>query len=877
MPVPQSAWKDTKPPPKDEPAGLQLKVDAEFEECLEFSWQLEDHVAKNLKNSVVEMVIDRSRGASNVPPADAMVKKVDMGRDTHASLKNMPEGRSFFIAVAGILYDNTKVRSKWVHAATLDPKKRDQSLGNLDPMGRPRLACKTCPCASYVALKWTQFVPADKLKCRRCGCRCDDHAAVEITDILRAREEKFREIYDKQKHKLTFLPNDALDWDDRECALWFSTNGDFHPRTTVGEFQALPPESNKGPGGPYGLNGKKGRVSVVTPTTETRHKFHETLWQCFSVQAWPDKELVVVETYHNRASEFFQTLAKKDSRVVYIKFKRPRDEDWSIGTKRNIGAHVASGEFIANFDDDDLYAPSYLTTMIGQIEMRKSQAITLSSWFVFNNQTNKWGYCDAVAWGLAQGMDSTSREVRSWAYGYGFSYVNRRRASLEVPYDDVNMGEDFSFVTRLQMSKTESCVQLYHDDFGICLHLQHGQNTSETFPIHEVSAEDAADLDIAELASVVPLVGNNLKHLQRGARGRREVCAYTPAGTFYIKCDHSTTVEKFLDGLKVDMGTDACDMKVHRVPPVGRVTDDERVDIAAKVLGVVPLMEKIEKQKGELAADKKVRRRELMLKRVKAAMRAKERIPLRTSELWLARPDEGAEAEAPSQAIIGIADTVEISDTDDRPFTVEVTCQSSDVKNYLTTSRTLQVMLPEGSSVGDLRSVIGKDMPPTSKVLSKDRYLQDADPVPQQVTISEFKGRRTLYCRFSQSQCGTVLRMLKVFAKQPAIKQKLSTFKAEAKGQKDEERTYRIRLSQLLMAEAYPGIFRYYNMPCDGVDAAKMILSGLDLIDTDLSLIELSCQVEHLLGNASAALSQWNKVQERRKSLGLPPWEPSDE
>lgn len=43
-------------------------------------------------------------------------------------------------------------------------------------------------------------------------------------------------------------------------------------------------------------------------------------------------------------------------------------QDWSIGTKRNIGTHLATGEFIASFDDDDLYAPMYLSTMVGAMQ-----------------------------------------------------------------------------------------------------------------------------------------------------------------------------------------------------------------------------------------------------------------------------------------------------------------------------------------------------------------------------------------------------------------------------------------------------------------------------------------------------------------------------
>ena len=56
-----------------------------------------------------------------------------------------------------------------------------------------------------------------------------------------------------------------------------------------------------------------GRVSVVTPTTASRARFHPQLWQCFVDQSWPDKELVVVETYHDQPSAFFQHIALMES------------------------------------------------------------------------------------------------------------------------------------------------------------------------------------------------------------------------------------------------------------------------------------------------------------------------------------------------------------------------------------------------------------------------------------------------------------------------------------------------------------------------------------------------------------------------------------
>jgi len=61
--------------------------------------------------------------------------------------------------------------------------------------------------------------------------------------------------------------------------------------------------------------------------------------------------------------------------------------------------HLASGEYIVNFDDDDIYAPTYVTRMVTEMQEKGLAALTLSSWynyFMHNNFTNSGicGYSD---------------------------------------------------------------------------------------------------------------------------------------------------------------------------------------------------------------------------------------------------------------------------------------------------------------------------------------------------------------------------------------------------------------------------------------------------------------------------------------------------
>ena len=127
----------------------------------------------------------------------------------------------------------------------------------------------------------------------------------------------------------------------------------------------------------------RGRVSVVTPTTASRARFHPQLWRCFLDQSWQDKELVVVETYHDQPSAFFRRIAREDTRLRYIAIQCPVGEDLTVGAKRNLTVLLASGEYCVNFDDDDLYADKYVERMVTEMKKRSLVALTLSGWHNF--------------------------------------------------------------------------------------------------------------------------------------------------------------------------------------------------------------------------------------------------------------------------------------------------------------------------------------------------------------------------------------------------------------------------------------------------------------------------------------------------------------
>ena len=237
-----------------------------------------------------------------------------------------------------------------------------------------------------------------------------------------------------------------------------------------------------------------GRVSIVTPTTASRARFHPQLWQCFLDQSWPDKELVVVETYHNEPSAFFESIARVDSRLKYVAIKRPVGEDLTVGAKRNATILMASGQYIVNFDDDDLYANRYVESMVTQMQRRNLVALTLSGWHNFFEARGSAGYSEPKSWD-----PEDEDEMDEILYGYGFSYVHLRVMAMFYPYPNLAFAEDAPFMLKLREKMGDGRVGLLEDVEGLCLHIVHSKSSTPDPDIsHELTEHQLSRLAVSD-------------------------------------------------------------------------------------------------------------------------------------------------------------------------------------------------------------------------------------------------------------------------------------------------------------------------------------------------------------------------------------------
>lgn len=99
-------------------------------------------------------------------------------------------------------------------------------------------------------------------------------------------------------------------------------------------------------------------VSIITSTN--RQNYLSNLVQNFNRQRYAKKELIIIINNNKIPLLPYQKLAKKYKNIKI--FRKP--EHYSLGACLNYAITKSKYSYIAKFDDDDYYAPYYLTESI---------------------------------------------------------------------------------------------------------------------------------------------------------------------------------------------------------------------------------------------------------------------------------------------------------------------------------------------------------------------------------------------------------------------------------------------------------------------------------------------------------------------------------
>ncbi len=212
-----------------------------------------------------------------------------------------------------------------------------------------------------------------------------------------------------------------------------------------------------------------GMVSVITPT-HNRSRFLRRALHHFRRQDFREIEWLILDDSTEDAAPL-QTSGQENIFYRRVSQKLP------IGTKRNILIEQARGEYIVQFDDDDYYAPHYVSHMVGALEAQQADLINLRGWFFYDLPSRFFGYwdlmqktgphycCSQSGVSLAFLSDGNNHGFETNHLGFGFSYVFRRSVWEATPFPDIDWNEDGTFA---RSALADFVVDGIHDTTGLC-------------------------------------------------------------------------------------------------------------------------------------------------------------------------------------------------------------------------------------------------------------------------------------------------------------------------------------------------------------------------------------------------------------------------
>jgi Glycosyl transferase family 2 len=197
------------------------------------------------------------------------------------------------------------------------------------------------------------------------------------------------------------------------------------------------------------------RVSCIMPTGD-RVEYALQAVRYFQRQDYPERELIIVDDGLDDLGERLPS----DPRIVYL--RAPRGE--SIGAKRNLACEHASGEFMAQWDDDDWHGASRLSVQLAPLLDGNADITGLGETTFFN--VRKWRF-----W-------RPNRERYSAMFDYdvhGGTLTFRREVWKQLArYPDLSLEEDAWFLREVvDRGARLRCVTC---DSSVFMYVRHGGN-----------------------------------------------------------------------------------------------------------------------------------------------------------------------------------------------------------------------------------------------------------------------------------------------------------------------------------------------------------------------------------------------------------------
>ncbi|OJW85070.1 MAG: hypothetical protein BGO69_01775 [Bacteroidetes bacterium 46-16] len=184
--------------------------------------------------------------------------------------------------------------------------------------------------------------------------------------------------------------------------------------------------------------------------TANRQRFIPTAINLFLRQDYPERELVIIDDGEHSIAD----LVPEQPNIRYVRLDGPKSV---TGRKRNIACGEAKGDIIVHWDDDDWYAPDWVSLQVNMLQQTKADIVGLSKLYFYAPDTGKcWRYAYYGA--------------REWVAGATMAY--RKKFWEKRPFKEIQIGEDNEFAWR---SGGKVYPHAYRDGF---VSIIHNRNTS---------------------------------------------------------------------------------------------------------------------------------------------------------------------------------------------------------------------------------------------------------------------------------------------------------------------------------------------------------------------------------------------------------------